>query len=74
MNFNFFQASSATRQAPGGVKETRKTLTDTRSGTKKMSVGRHLGDRGHVVEREENLHTGQREDNEDYINLAEGEF
>ena len=37
-----------------------------------MSVGRHLGDRAHVIEREENLNTGQREQNEDFVNLAEG--
>lgn len=37
-----------------------------------MEVGRHLGDRGHVREREENMFTGQREENEDFINLGEG--
>lgn len=70
--YNILQASSATRQAPGGIKETRKTLADTRTGTKKMSVGRHLGDRGHVREREENMRTGQREENEDFLNMEEG--
>jgi len=64
-----YQASSTTRQAPGGVKETIKTVQDSRSGLKKMSVGRQLGERGHVVEREENLYTGQREENEELLNM-----
>lgn len=68
-----YHASSATRQAPGGVKETRKTLADTRTGTKKMSVGRHLGERAHIREREENMRTGQREENEDFLNMEEDE-
>ncbi|CAG7734224.1 unnamed protein product [Allacma fusca] len=67
-----YQASSQTRQA-GGMKETRKAVSDSRQGVKKMSVGRHIGDRGHVMEREENVFTGQREEHEDLINLEHGE-
>jgi len=51
------------------VKETIKTVTDSRSGVKKMQVGRQLGDKGHIVEREENLYTGQREENEELLNM-----
>lgn len=61
------------RQGPGGIKETRKTVQDSRSGLKKMEVGRHLGERGHIREKEENMFTGQREENEDFINLDESE-
>jgi len=68
-----YQASKQTASGPGGVKETRKAVSDTRSGTKKMSVGRHLGERSHVREREENMFTGQREENEEFVNLDEGE-
>jgi hypothetical protein len=68
-----YQASSSTRAAPGGIRETRKTLADSRTGTKRMEVGRHLGDRGLVREKEENIYTGQREENEEYINLDEDE-
>ena len=67
-----YQASNQTATAPGGVRETRKAVADSRSGTKKMSVGRHMGDRAHVREREENIYTGQREENEELINLEEG--
>jgi myeloid leukemia factor 1 len=69
-----YQASKQTAQGPGGVKETRKAVTDTRTGTKKLAVGRHMGERGHVREREENLFTGQREENEEFVNLGEGIF
>jgi len=68
-----YQASATTRSAPGGIKETRKTITDSRSGTKKMEVGRHLGQRAHLQERAENLYTGQREEAEEYIGLGEEE-
>jgi hypothetical protein len=67
-----YQASSQTRQA-GGIKETRKAVSDSRQGVKKMSVGRHIGERAHVVEREENLFTGQRAEHEDLINLGDEE-
>lgn len=47
-------------------------MTDSRSGKKKMAVGRHLGDRAHVVQKEMNMRTGQREECEDFVNLEEG--
>jgi len=69
-----YQASKQTATAPGGVRETRRAVMDSRSGTKKLAVGRHIGDQGHVREREENIFTGQREENEELINLDEGLF
>jgi len=66
-----YQASSETRQGPDGLKETRKTLTDTRSGTKKMAVGRHMDEKAHIVEREQNLRTGQLNENHEFYNLEE---
>ena len=42
----FFEASSSTRTAPGGVKETQRTLRDSESGIHKMAVGHHLGKYG----------------------------
>lgn len=38
-----YQASKQTASGPGGVKETRKAVSDTRTGTKKLAVGRHMG-------------------------------
>ncbi|XP_063702294.1 myeloid leukemia factor [Culicoides brevitarsis] len=68
-----YQATSSTKQGPGGIRETRKTLQDTRTGTKKMSIGHHIGDRAHVIEKSQDLSTGQLEENEELINLDEEE-
>lgn len=64
-----YQATSSTRAGPGGIKETRKTVQDSRSGTKKMAIGHHIGERAHIVEREQNVRTGEQEERQDYINL-----
>uniref|UniRef100_A0A1B6HL29 Myeloid leukemia factor n=1 Tax=Homalodisca liturata TaxID=320908 RepID=A0A1B6HL29_9HEMI len=68
-----YQASSSVRQGPGGVKETKKAVSDSRSGVKKLAIGHHIGDRAHIVEREQNLRTGDQEERQDYINLDEEE-
>lgn len=36
-----------------------------------MEIGHHIGDRAHIIEKEQNLHTGDREEREDFINLDE---
>uniref|UniRef100_A0A3P8WRV8 Myeloid leukemia factor 1 n=2 Tax=Cynoglossus semilaevis TaxID=244447 RepID=A0A3P8WRV8_CYNSE len=68
-----FQASSSTRRAPGGIKETRKALKDSESGVEKMSIGHHIQDRGHVVEKKLNKKTGEKEFVQDFQNLDESE-
>ncbi|XP_049851129.1 myeloid leukemia factor isoform X1 [Schistocerca gregaria] len=68
-----YQASSSTRTAPGGIKEVKKTVCDSRSGTKKMAVGHHIGERAHYLEREQNLYSGEQEERQDFINLDEDE-
>ncbi|KAB5535543.1 hypothetical protein PHYPO_G00118890 [Pangasianodon hypophthalmus] len=68
-----FQASTQTRCAPGGIKETRRTLRDTDSGVEKMSIGHHINDRGHVIEKKHNKKTGEREFNQDFQNMDETE-
>uniref|UniRef100_A0A0V0G584 Putative myeloid leukemia factor-like protein n=1 Tax=Triatoma dimidiata TaxID=72491 RepID=A0A0V0G584_TRIDM len=68
-----YQASQSVRQGPGGIRETKKTVADSRTGVKKMSIGRHVYDRGHVIEREQNVYSGEREENEEFINLEEDE-
>lgn len=68
-----YQATSSTKQGPGGIRETRKTLQDSRTGTKKMSIGHHIGERAHVIEKSQDLSTGQLEENEELINLDEEE-
>ncbi|XP_053529532.1 myeloid leukemia factor 1 [Ictalurus punctatus] len=68
-----FQASSQTRCVPGGIKETRRTLRDTESGVEKMSIGHHINDRGHVIEKKHNKKSGEREFNQDFQNMDETE-
>ncbi|XP_076837689.1 myeloid leukemia factor 1 [Brachyhypopomus gauderio] len=68
-----FQASSQTRCAPGGIKETRRSLRDSESGVEKMSIGHHINDRGHVIEKKKNQKTGEREFNQDFQNMDETE-
>lgn len=38
-----------------------------------MAIGHHLGERARVVEKEENVRTGSREEHEELINLDESE-
>uniref|UniRef100_A0A182Y9B8 Uncharacterized protein n=1 Tax=Anopheles stephensi TaxID=30069 RepID=A0A182Y9B8_ANOST len=68
-----YQATSSTRTGPGGIKETRKTVQDSRTGTKKMAIGHHIGDRAHIIEREQNVSTGVQEERQDFINLDDEE-
>ncbi|XP_063061961.1 myeloid leukemia factor 1 isoform X2 [Engraulis encrasicolus] len=68
-----FQAQSQTRRAPGGVRETRRSLKDSESGVEKMSIGHHIQDRGHLVEKKRNHKTGEREFNQDFQNMDESE-
>lgn len=67
-----YQASQSVRSGPGGVKETKKAVADSRSGVKKMSIGHHIGERAHIIEREQNLRSGDQEERQDFINLEEG--
>lgn len=68
-----YSTSSSTKIGPNGIKETRKTLEDSRTGTKKMSIGHHIGERGHVIERAQNLYSGEREESQEFYNLEEEE-
>ncbi|XP_039713656.1 myeloid leukemia factor 1 isoform X1 [Pteropus medius] len=68
-----FQASSQTRQAPGGIKETRRALRDSDSGLEKMAVGHHLHDRAHVIQKSKNNRTGDEEVNQEFINMNESD-
>ncbi|CAH1240375.1 MLF1 [Branchiostoma lanceolatum] len=66
-----YQASSSTRNAPGGVKETRRAVRDSEAGLQKMAIGHHLGERAHIVERSRDRHGD--EEKQDYINLDESD-
>ncbi|XP_049723494.1 myeloid leukemia factor 1 isoform X1 [Elephas maximus indicus] len=68
-----FQASTQTRRAPGGIKETRRTLRDSDSGLEKMAVGHHIRDRAHVIKKSKNKKTGDEEVNQEFINMSESD-
>ncbi|XP_014651740.1 PREDICTED: myeloid leukemia factor 1 isoform X3 [Ceratotherium simum simum] len=68
-----FQASTQTRRAPGGIKETRRALRDSDSGLEKMAVGHHLRDRAHVIKKSKNNKTGDEEVNQEFINMNESD-
>ncbi|XP_025409241.1 myeloid leukemia factor isoform X2 [Sipha flava] len=68
-----YKASSSTRTGPGGIKETKKAVCDSRTGVKKLAIGHHIGDRAHIVERQQNLYSGEQEENQEYINLEDDE-
>ncbi|XP_071043291.1 myeloid leukemia factor 1 isoform X2 [Parasteatoda tepidariorum] len=66
-----YQASASTRMAPGGVKETMRSVQDSRTGLQEMAIGHHLHERGHVVEKKKNRYTGDEEENHEFINLED---
>lgn len=68
-----YQATSSTKSGPGGIRETRKTVQDSSKGIKKMAIGHHIGDRAHVIEKEQDLRSGQLEERQEFINLDEEE-
>lgn len=68
-----YQATSSTKTGPGGIRETRKTVQDSSSGVKKMAIGHHIGERAHIIEKEQNLRSGQHEERQEFINLEEEE-
>lgn len=68
-----YQASSTTRVAPGGVKETTKTVSNSATGEQKMRIDRQLGEKAHVVEKTQNRYTGDQDESEEFLNMEDGE-
>ncbi|MEE6519691.1 hypothetical protein FKM82_017400, partial [Ascaphus truei] len=66
-----YQETSQTRTAPGGIRETRRTMRDSNSGMEQMSIGHHIRERAHVMQRSRNHRTGDREESQEYINMNE---
>ena len=68
-----YEASSSTRLAPGGVRETKSAVRDSRTGRHEMSIGHHVHDKSHVVKKSKNVYTGQEDHEEDFVNVEEDE-
>uniref|UniRef100_A0A8C5MYP8 Myeloid leukemia factor 2 n=1 Tax=Leptobrachium leishanense TaxID=445787 RepID=A0A8C5MYP8_9ANUR len=66
-----YQETSQTRTAPGGIRETRRTVRDSDSGVEQMSIGHHIRERAHIMQRSHNRRTGDREESQEYINMDE---
>ncbi|XP_013789596.1 myeloid leukemia factor 2-like [Limulus polyphemus] len=69
-----YQASASTRTGPGGIKETQRSVHDSRSGLQKLAIGHHLGEKAHILEKSKNRNTGKEEENEELMNLDEDEL
>lgn len=65
-----YQATSQTKQLPGGIKETRKAVRDSEKGVDKVAVGHHIGNKAHVIERQRQR-DGQMEELVNLENLDE---
>lgn len=68
-----YQATSSTKTGPGGIRETRRTVQDSMNGVKKMAIGHHIGERAHIIEKEQDVRSGQLEERQEFINLDEDE-
>ncbi|RWS24626.1 Myeloid leukemia factor 1-like protein [Leptotrombidium deliense] len=68
-----YEATQSTSAAPGGVRETHSSVRDSMTGYQEMSIGHHIMDRGHVMQKKRNYYTGEAEENNEYINLDEEE-
>lgn len=67
-----YEETYSSTTAPSGVRETKKTMSDSRTGTKRMAIGHHIGERAHILERERNVRSGEEEERQEFINLDEG--
>ena len=68
-----YEASSSSIMAPGGLRETKSSVRDSRTGRAEMSVGHHIQDRSHVIKKSKNISTGQIDHEEDFVNIDEEE-
>lgn len=55
------------------IRETRRTVRDSDSGLEQMSIGHHIRERAHIMQRSRNHRTGDQEERQDYINMDESE-
>jgi len=69
----YYHATSSERKGPGGVRETRKSVKDSRQGLEKLAVGQHIGERGHEYQRSKNTRTGEEEEVRNFMNMDEDE-
>lgn len=69
-----YEAHASTRTGPGGIKETRKAVRDSRSGEEKMAIGHHMQERAYIREKRRNHITSEEEEQEDLIGMDHEEL
>ena len=69
-----YEQTSSQVCGPGGVRETKETVRDSRTGLQEIKVGRHINDRGHLQAKKRNAFNGDEEEEEEYLNLEEEEL
>lgn len=68
-----YVAFTETTQAPNGVQQTLKRERNSVTGKDRMQAGRYIDDRGHVVEKTEDLNSRDVKVNHDYFNMDQYE-
>lgn len=68
-----YQRSNEVKQGPGGLKETKSSLRDSRTGQQALEIGHHLKDKAHIKKKSKNVYTGEEEQTEDLVNIDESE-
>lgn len=73
-----YEQTSSQFCGPNGVRETKETVRDSKTGLQEIKVGRHIdsGDvsRGHLKAKKRNVYNGEEEEDEELINLDEEEI
>jgi len=65
-----YEACSETTQGPGGVRQTLNRERNSVTGKDRMQAGRYIYDRGHAVEKTQDMNTGKDYNlNHDYYNI-----
>lgn len=68
-----YQQSREIKQGPGGVKETKEAVRDTKSGHQELAIGHHLYDKAHIKKKSRNVLTKEEEQGEEFVNVDESE-
>ena len=68
-----YQQANEVKQGPGGLKETKASVRDSRTGRQELAIGHHLRDKAHIKKKSKNVYTGEEEQVEDLVNLDENE-
>lgn len=68
-----YQQSREVKQGPGGVKETKEAVRDSKSGHQELAIGHHLHDKAHIKKKSKNTITQEEEQGEEFVNVDESE-